>query len=102
METKGYGNMTLQGLDTSSILIQVLQIIRESDKAHKLRAKLQQENRKIEGIMNDRQKAYDLKLVEMRKELEGAQLAGEHEVAGVKAKCEREIAKYEVSMQSFN
>lgn len=49
--------------------------------------------------MNDRQKAYDLKLEEMRKELEGAQEAASKRVEDAHAKCNHEIAKYKVSIK---
>ena len=80
--------------------IKLWQIIKESDKAHNLRTKLQNDNKRVEEIMNERQRAYDLKLEEMRKELEGAQQAADKKLAEVRAQCDHEIAKYRVSILS--
>jgi hypothetical protein len=74
------------------------QIIKEANKAHALRSKLQKQMKREKGIMDDRQKAFDEHLQQMRKELEGAEAAAAKRVADAEAKCSLSKHKCEVSI----
>lgn len=56
--------------------------------------------KRVKGNMDDRQKAFDEHLKQMKKELEGAEAAAAKKIAEVEANCDALNHKFKVSVSS--